>query len=654
MNLFFFLDEPSIHLISALILLRTTMLVILTFRDGEETPRRVIEILEKCTNPVTIIQLYPLGNEVLKDLVLDTFYNTHRTTVIQFDLKQEREERLKVIQPLVDIIYSWTRGNPFYAKQFLKTMKRKDDIWFDWIEKHWKFRLDNITKLFNHTQPPHGKKTPNHEIFMLTGHLENTKNSQELFDVRNLVSHLRSLDLNSQYFLMWASLIGHVFNFRRIKWLMMAGDILSDESSSTSSKSDTFSLEEEEKRSSQAILGLQIALNEGIIQFKAGNDFHFIHDRYYQAASMLIIDPLQRETMHLKIGQMLMLEEEVEEDDNVFLIADHFVKSAGLIRLIEKSKCYRDVLIRAGNEATLSGALQISATYYECAISLLNENIEERWVDGPDSFFAETLNLYMKILELNWLKNTEDESNANDLSADTRESMLKQIMEHTNDHPVERAQAWRIQARIYFQQSQYRKGIQNILKGLEELGIVVDLNITDEGVLQYYHDIKPSIAKPGFEILSKLGPCQNLKQMAIMTLLNEACTGAYWVNPILVDFFALKLCELSLRHGYTSASGGGFIWVGCTATRASEFAFAAELGQFGVAISEKYAGNSEIARAIIVHHSMLAQWTGVHVREYIYQYQRAYKYALAGGDTVNTKKKKRKKNYTLYLTNLFV
>jgi hypothetical protein len=65
-----------------------------------------------------------------------------------------------------------------------------------------------------------------------------------------------------------------------------------------------------------------------------------------------------------------------------------------------------------------------------------------------------------------------------------------------------------------------------------------------------------------------------------------------------------------------------------------DFNFAAKLGRFGVAISEKHAGNSEIARAIIMHHAMLAQWTGVHVREYIYQYQRAYKFATAGGDTV--------------------
>ncbi|GAA5806716.1 hypothetical protein MFLAVUS_000064 [Mucor flavus] len=646
-------DEPSIYLISALISSRTTMLVILTFRDGDETPQRATEILDKCTNPVTTITLHPLGNEVLKELVLNTFYNNHRSAAaIQYDLKEQQQQRLAVIQPLVDIIYTWTRGNPFYAKQFLKTMKRKEDIWFDWSQKHWKFRLNNITKLFDNTHQQHIGKKLSHDIIILTGNLDHApKTSHELFDVRNLVSHLKSLDLSAQYFLMWASLIGHMFNFRRIKWLMMAtttgSDTSSDENSSTTSNTSTkqlsetttavcqLSVLEEEKRSNQAILGLQVALNEGVIQFKSGNDFHFIHDRYYQAASMLIVDASQRESMHLKIGQMLMMEGEVEEDDNVFLIADHFVKSAGLIRLLEKTKPYRNILIRAGNEATLSGALKISAGYYDCAVSLLDPNLEKRWTDdGHDTFFAETLNLYMKILELNWVKNTEDGDDERNLSLETQENMMHQIMLHTHDHPAERAQAWRIQARICFQQSQYRKGIDNILQGLEELGIVVDLNITDEKVLEYYHSIKTSISVPGFDVLSKLGPCKNMKQLAIMTLLNEACTGAYWVNPILVDFFAIKLCELSLKYGYTPASGGGFIWVGCTATRVSEFKFAAKLGQFGVAISEKFAGNSEIARAIIVHHSMLAQWTGVHVREYIYQYQRAYKYALAGGDTL--------------------
>lgn len=637
------------------------MLVILTFRDGDETPKSVIDMLEKCVDPVINIQLRPLGTEIVKDLVLNTLYsNSHSSMSFQ---EAEQQLHTETIKPLVDIIYSWTRGNPFYTKQFLKTMKRNDDIWFDWNDKHWKFRLDNIKKMFDQQQ----KKTT--EIL-----------GDHIFDVRNLVSHLRSLDLNSQYFLMWASLFGHVFNFRRIKWLMMTtptGGETSDEDSSTASSNSkdisttqlpALSLEEEEKRSNQAMLGLQTSLNEGIIQYKVGNEFHFIHDRYYQAASMLIVDPFIRERMHLKIGQMLMMEEGLEEDDNVFLIADHFVNSIGLLRFIEKRKCYRDILIRAGDEASSSGALPISDTYYKCALSLLDDDIEKRWEDSADSSFRETFNIYMKVLEFKLINNKSIKSVSavtnkkyNDFENDDflswksaitnrenrfvqratimevdkeRDDLITQIMKYTKNHPYERASAWRTQARIYFQHSQYRKGIQNILEALEELGIVVDTNISEQEVISYFNSMKPKITKPGFDILLKAGPCKDVEHKAIMLLLYEACNGAYWVNPILVDFFALKLCEYSLKYGYTAASGGGFIWAGCTATRVSEFSFAYQLGRFGLALSEKYAGNSEIARSIIVYHAMLAQWTGVHVREYIYQYQRAFKYAIAGGDQV--------------------
>jgi hypothetical protein len=65
-----------------------------------------------------------------------------------------------------------------------------------------------------------------------------------------------------------------------------------------------------------------------------------------------------------------------------------------------------------------------------------------------------------------------------------------------------------------------------------------------------------------------------------------------------------------------------------------EFSFAVELGKIGMTMAKKYAGNSEIARAIIVYHSMLAQWTGVPIHQYFEQFQKAYTYAVAAGDGV--------------------
>jgi hypothetical protein len=415
------------------------------------------------------------------------------------------------------------------------------------------------------------------------------------------------------------------------------------------------------------MLGLQNSLNEGIIQYKVGNEFHFIHDRYYQAASMLVVDPFQKERMHLKIGQMLMMEEGMEEDDNVFLIADHFVNCIGLVRMLDKRKPYREVLARAGDEACSSGALPVAEVYYSCALSILDEEIEKRWEDSADNSFQETLSIYMKVLELRLSNNKEvndsnqdtesvsDKTFANDdfltwknaitdskfvtegsVLEDGEEinCLITQIMTYTEKCTCARAQAWKIQARICFKQSQYRQGIRNILEGLYELGISVNTNITELEVIEYYQLLKPKIVERGFEKLLEVGMCEDGKQMAIMLLLHEACTGAYWINPTLVEFFALKICELSLEYGYTAASGCGFIWAGCTATRVQEFDLGGQIGKFGVALSEKHSGNSEIARAIIAHYTMLAPWTGIHVQEYIYQYQKAYRHAVAGGDQV--------------------
>lgn len=695
------------------------MLVILTYRDGDEAPRAIEDMLERCVEPVTMIYLRPLGIEIVKELILNTLYggNPSYTTIQYFDKESQEQERMKTIEPLVETIYAWTRGNPFYIKQFLKTMKRKEDIWFDWTAKHWKFRLNNIRQTFDNAKPTptSNLKRLNASMDLLhlsSNHTNKPSNSHShhndhLFDVRNLVSHLKSLDLNAQYFLMWASLFGHVFNFRRVRWLMMTtssgAEVSDEESSTTSSNSYTqnsfsqrsmtasitsednentksyqnhtsptlsatlsasmqiLSMEEEEKRSNQAMLGLQNSLNEGVIQYKVGNEFYFIHDRYYQAASMLIVDPFQKERMHLKIGQMLMMEEGMEEDDNVFLIADHLVQCIGLIRILDKRKPYRDILTRAGDEACSSGALQVAEVYFKCALLLLDEEIHKRWEDSGDNSYRETLNIYMKVLELKLSRKKENDNeqqksvfNSEDFvswknaitngklvtkgnvleDSEEIDSLLSHMMTYTKRCPCERAQAWRIQARICFQQSNYTKGIHNILEGLCELGIVVNTGITVEEVIEYYQSLKPKIMERGFDQLLEIGLCKDYKQIAIMLLLHEACTGAYWVNPILVEFFSLKLCELSMEYGYTSASGSGFIGAGYTATRVLEFGLAGELGKFGLVLTEKYSRNREIARAIMAHYSMLATWTGVHVAEYIQQYQRAYKFAVAGGDKV--------------------
>lgn len=640
-------DEPSLHLISSLIASRMRMLIILTCRDGNSLPECIREEIDPEDDTpdveVTFIKLAPLDVDALLQLVSDTLHRSPED-----------------IQPLVDIIYHRTHGNPFYAKQFMIMMKRKNDIWLDWDEKQWKFRLDNIAEILYPPRPFNRNGS---------GGSGMTATLDDVLDVRHLVSHLKDMDPHAQVFLMWASLIGSVFDFRQIKWLMMSTDLLQDDdqcsdlsdsmsvgssyadictpplhtvpsetipqagdlllnnstSSTTPPATETTCTDEEIRRDNQAMAGLQTALQEGIIQPKMSNEYQFVHDRYRQAASMLV-DEKDLERMHLRIGQMLMIIS--GNDTDVFLTADHIVKSTDLIKRFKSRQKYRQTLMKAGDEALSSGALQVARPYYECAMTLLSQSPWDE--DQPDASYRETLDLHMRVAELQWWDNRREEANR----------LLDQIMTHTTGRPVERAQAWRVQARMYFQEQQIDRGIQAIMDALKELGMQNLPRLDPQGCLydvDSYQRVKQQILDVGIENLAsgQPGVCLDRRKLAIMTLLSEACTGAYWLSPHLVDTIAIRLVQASLEHGYGAATGGGFIWLGCTAMRVGEYAFGAELGRLGMGISERYGGNSEIARSIIIHYSMLSQWSepeGAHYRDGIPHFQRAFKYAIAGGD----------------------
>ncbi|KAI9029591.1 hypothetical protein CLU79DRAFT_734877 [Phycomyces nitens] len=601
-------DEPSLHLISTLIASRITLLIILTCRDNHDLPQSVLNIIQ-CTSDEAQrirINLGPLTKNAVTQLVSQTLHRASQD-----------------VQQLAELIFRRTRGNPFFARQFMMMMKRREDIWFNWDAKEWQFRLDHAAQnLYPQVQLQEQQDE------------ESSKGAKE---VCHLVSHLRDMDPHAQQFMMWASLLGNVFDFRQVQWLMRTVDLSGEDtdqvvvpepSSSTSLEGEmqflfvdpAVDLHQDDPRGGQAMTGLQVALQENVIISKIGSEFQFVHDRYYQAAAMLV-NPAHVEHMHLRISQMLL----VDQTADIFLTADHVVKSMALVKLLPDRSKYRQILMKAGDEGYRSGALQMSSIYYNTTLELLSDTPWKQ--EGPDATYDETLSLYMKLTEMSWRDSKRDKASL----------LLQKIMHETENRPIDGAYALRFQARMYFEQQRHHDGLSTILKALEALGITyITLDLSESQVLELYTQVRESIEELGDSIVL-IGPCTDPLMLAAMTLLYEACTGAYWISPLLVDFMTLCLVRISLKHGFGVASGGGLIGVGCTAARLMQVQFGAHLGQLGMAISEKYAGNSEIARGIITYHVILAQWTtGCHYRDLIFQFQRAYKFAIAGGDKMHS------------------
>ncbi|KAI9318740.1 hypothetical protein BX666DRAFT_2026165 [Dichotomocladium elegans] len=651
-------DDSSLHLLANIIDFRlktAKILFIVSCRDMNKLPDSIRDrILVSDGSPVnsqvTVINLAPLDVNAIHQLVSQSLHRCCDAT-----------------RQLGDIIFHRTYGNPFYAKQFMLMMKRKGDIWFDWEDKEWKFRLDNMGQNFSSSRSASSTRISSN------GH-NNTANithsewafSAGVLDVEHIVSYLKEMDQPTQTLLTWASLMGNVFDFRQIKCLMMTTSMpdegavivkpsMSDvgDSVSTNSTLETapayfvveelvhasarFDEENAEEINNPAMAGLQNAVHEGVLQLKFGtNNYQFTHDRYYQAATMLVNEQ-DREKMHLRIGQMLMVNWDGDADD-IFVIADHLVKSADLIKLFKDRKKYIHVLCKAGEEAVDAGALRVGHTYYSCAMRLMPDN---PWGDADgdteeccQTRYRETLDLYLRMAELDWGINRRQEARR----------LIEEIMAHTMGRPIERARAWRIQARFYFQLQQHDLGINAITDALSELG-VEDIFAMDEPlplptertdspthIQQLYVQVKQQILGSGLEGLVERERCKDRRVLAIMSLLGEACMGAYWLSPHLVDLISIKLVQLSLEHGMGTTSGSGFTWLGCTAVRFKEYRLAARLGEVGVAISEKFSGNPDIAQALVVHHALLSQFSDCHYRDCIVHFERAYKYAVAGGD----------------------
>ena len=48
------------------------------------------------------------------------------------------------VMPFVNVLYRYTRGNPFSTRNLLVALKRHKNLFFDWQENVWRYNLQSI------------------------------------------------------------------------------------------------------------------------------------------------------------------------------------------------------------------------------------------------------------------------------------------------------------------------------------------------------------------------------------------------------------------------------------------------------------------------------------------------------------------------------
>jgi predicted ATPase/class 3 adenylate cyclase len=259
----------------------------------------------------------PFEELVLKDL---SYQNVHSLLI---DTLLTRQENISLLS---QIVFTKTKGNPFYVKQFLKSIYDEGLLHFDFDSLEWQFNPDLILQM------------------NVSGNV-----------VELMTSFILKLPADTLDLLKTASTIGNSFTKRNLSVIKQMSE-----------------------RSIENLLNLSVA--EGLI-IVSEDSYKFAHDRIHQAIYSLIPED-EKAKMHLLNGQRLTASyNESELDERLFDLVKQW--NLGANNILEKNE--KDNLaklnLRAGNKAMASTAFPQSLFYFEKGSSILDE---KDWDDQYD------------------------------------------------------------------------------------------------------------------------------------------------------------------------------------------------------------------------------------------------------------------------------
>jgi predicted ATPase/signal transduction histidine kinase/GAF domain-containing protein len=560
-------DSASLKLIQLLMADTSHLLLIGAYRDNEVPPGHPLMLtlsdIQKTQATINTISLLPLSQVEVNKLVADTLKSTE-----------------ELVWNLSVLIYQKTQGNPFFATQFLKALHQDKLIHFDFELGCWQCELAQVT-----TQAV----TDNVVTFMSL--------------------QLRKLRPSTQQVLQLAACIGNQFDLATLA-------IVSEQSQIETAACLWKALQE----------GLILPIGD-VYKFYIGQEtlagtsenqqtvtYKFLHDRVQQAAYSLIPDD-QKQTTHLKIGQLLLNNAPLrEQNENLFEIVNQLNIGKSLIIEPERQIELAQLNLNAGQKARAATAYTAALEYATTGISLLHFL---KW----ETHYNLTLTLYELATETAYLSGNFEQM----------EQWADIILQQAKTS-IDKMKVYAVKIQGYMAQAKKLEAVQIGLEALELVGVSLPKSPKASDIQQALTQTVSNLQEKKIEGLVKLPLMTDIEKLAATKMLTSMFTPTYQAAPTLVPLVTCELINLSLNYGNSAFSSSGYAFYGLLLNVVfQDIESGYKFGKLAISLAEQF--NAPEIKALVLNVvGACTTHSKVHIKETLSLLWDSYESGLQGGN----------------------
>jgi len=502
------------------------LLLIGAYRDNEVSPThplmQTLEEMENLGTAIARITLAPLDKMSVNRLVADTLFTSE-----------------ELANPLTELVYQKTKGNPFYVTQFLKYLYQEGLIEFDFNNSCWQCDIARVRNLsltddvveFMAVQL---EKFPvaTREVLKLAACIGNQFDLETLAIVyeKSLIQTATSL---------WPSLQNGLIVPTNETYKFYQGEAIA------------------EGKRSEEIPNSQFPIPNSQLP-----NYQFLHDRVQQAAYFLIPESQKRAT-HLKIGELLLSHTPAEKlEENIFKIVNQLNLGSELIA----SQNFREELASLN---LIAGRKALASTAYSAAAKYLTAGLELLLLHSWKTLYDLTLNLHVAAVEAEYC-------NANF----ERAIALAEIVIERSQNLLDSIKVYELKMQMYMVQVKINLALETGLSVLELLGVSLE---------------KEPPKNIEVSELINLPLMRDPYQQAAMRILNSLLNPVYISNPSLYPQIVFTMLGISREYGHCLHSILGYVAYAIFLCFKMEIERGHSYSQLSLSLLEKLENSSAVA-----------------------------------------------------------